>query len=238
MSIRTFSTREIIDLYNTKVSKSVNYFKKYENLDSFKDGIIDEMLVGRDYPRVPCILDFKEWVLKYNIKPKNLAVTCKKDFELKYLKYKNITELSYEGDLDYNNNENDLHFLNLKDKTHDFFLFSQTLEHLYNPLLAVKNIFNNLPSKAYVFTSVPCINIPHRVPWHYYGIYPIGLVTLFMSVGFNILETGQWGNHNYIKFLFKNHTWPDYEQLKIAGNGIVTNEDRNVAQCWCLAQKP
>jgi hypothetical protein len=75
-------------------------------------------------------------------------------------------------------------------------------------------------------------------PIHYYGIYPIGLATLFMSVGFDLLEIGQWGNYDYINYIFNNHTWPDYNQLKSLGNGVVKNEERNVAQCWCLVQKP
>jgi len=117
-------------------------------------------------------------------------------------------------------------------------LFSQTLEHLYNPLLAVKNIFEHMAPGGYVFTSVPTINIPHMIPAHFSGIYPMGLATLFMSVGFNLLEIGQWGNHNYLKFIFKNHTWPDHNQLKEVGNGIIIKEDRKIAQCWCLVHKP
>jgi len=233
MSIKVYNNFEIINLYNSKVLKDSDYFKKYENLDSYRDGIIEEMFEGRDFPRVPCILDFKEWVKKYKINPKNVLATCDSDFELKYLNYKKIKIINYNDAT----GENDLHKLNLEDKNFDFFLFSQTLEHLYNPLLAVKKIYEHLKPGGYVFTSVPTINIPHMTPFHFSGIYPIGLVTLFESVGFNVLETGQWGNHNYLKFIFKNHTWPDYEQLKIAGNGIVTNEDRNIAQCWCLAQK-
>ena len=116
-------------------------------------------------------------------------------------------------------------------------MFSQTIEHLYNPLLAIKKIYEHIKPGGYVFTSVPTINIPHMTPIHFNGIYPMGLVTLFESVGFNVLETGQWGNHNYIKYIFKNHDWPDYNQLKIVGNGKVVNEDKNIAQCWCLAQK-
>lgn len=232
MSIRTFSLQDIETIYYTKVKKDIEYFKKYEFLDSFKDGIIETFFENYDYPRVPCILDFKEWVTKYKIKPKKLLATCKGDYELNYLTYDSVKYIPYNG------NEYDLHTLNLENKDYDFFLFSQTLEHLYNPLLAVKNIYEHLAPGGYVFTSVPTINIPHMTPTHFSGIYPMGLATLFMSVGFNLLETGQWGNHNYMKFIFKNHTWPDHNQLKIVGQGRIDNEERNVAQCWCLVQKP
>lgn len=232
MSIKTFTDSDINKIYETKVRKDNAYFKKYENLDQYKDDLIESLLVGRDYPRIPCILDFKEWIKKYNIAPNKLLATATSDYELNYIKYKDITHIPYDG------LQNDLHTFKLEKNNFDFMLFSQTLEHLYNPLLAVKNIYNHIAPGGYVFTSVPTINIPHMTPVHFSGIYPMGLAILFMSVGFNLLEIGQWGNHNYFKFIFKHHTWPDHDQLKAVGNGIILNEERNVAQCWCLVQKP
>lgn len=232
MSIRTFTETDISNIYNTKVRKSNDYFRKYETLDRHLDGKIESLFVDRDYPRIPCILDFKEWVKKYNIKPKELLVTCTNDFELNYITYESLTNIPYDG------TSYDLHALNLEKRDFDFMLFSQTLEHLYNPLLAVKNIYEHMAPGGFVFTSVPTINIPHMTPTHFSGIYPMGLATLFMSVGFKLLEIGQWGNHNYLKLIFKNHAWPDHNQLKEVGNGIIVNEERNIAQCWCLVQKP
>jgi len=43
MSIKVYNNFEIINLYNSKVLKDSDYFKKYENLDSYRDGIIEEM---------------------------------------------------------------------------------------------------------------------------------------------------------------------------------------------------
>jgi hypothetical protein len=67
--MKTYSYESLINLYVNKVKKDNSYFKKYELLDSYKDPIIEGKLVGHDYPRVPCILDFKEWITKYNITP-------------------------------------------------------------------------------------------------------------------------------------------------------------------------
>ena len=118
----------------------------------------------------------------------------------------------------------------------DFFLFSQTLEHLYNPPLAIYNLYKIIAPGGYVFTSVPTINIPHSTPIHFGGYNPMGLATLFISAGFEIIEIGQWGNFDYIQHIFSFHSWPGFKEME--RNGIVINEDRNVCHCWILAKKP
>lgn len=232
--IKLFTATDIELLYQTKVKKDSLYFCKYNDIQSYKDGFIETLFSNKDYPRLPCILDFKEWVQKYNIVPQNMLVTSESDFELNYIKPVVKTVCNYND----TTGEGDLHKLNLTRKDYDFFLFSQTLEHLYNPLLAVKNIFEHVSPGGWVFTSVPTINIPHMTPFHFTGIYPIGLAVLFESVGFNIIETGQWGNFNYLEAIFKNQTWPDCNYLMAKEGGKISNEELNVAQCWCLAQKP
>ena len=73
-------------------------------------------------------------------------------------------------------------------------VFSQTMEHLYDPLLALVNIFKVTKEGGHVFTSAPCLNIQHMTPFHYYHYTPMGLATLFVMAGFEIVEFGQWGN--------------------------------------------
>jgi hypothetical protein len=65
---------------------------------------------------------------------------------------------------------------------------------------------------------------------------PLGLAMLFRTAGFEVIEIGQWGNYEYIQKLFGSHTWPSFTELQ--HNGKVTNEERNVCQCWILARKP
>jgi len=64
----------------------------------------------------------------------------------------------------------------------------------------------------------------------------MGLAMLFKTAGFEIVEIGQWGNYNYISKLWKTHGWPGYNDLNI--HNYVSNEERNVVQCWILARKP
>jgi hypothetical protein len=65
----------------------------------------------------------------------------------------------------------------------------------------------------------------------------MGLAMLFLTSKFDIIEMGQWGNYDYIQQMFATHDWPDYTKLQTL-SGIITNEERNVAQCWILARKP
>jgi SAM-dependent methyltransferase len=231
--MKTYSNSDLLKLYENKVKKDFSYFKKYESLDLYKDGKIDEMLNGRDYPRVPCVLDFKEWISKYRIIPEKMLYTSETDFELNYIQPKSKELLEY----DHNTGNGDLHTLSLSDKDYDFILFSQTIEHLYNPFKAIQNLYEHTKSGGFIFTSVPTINIPHMTPIHFAGIYPMGLAAIFESAGFDIIEIGQWGNINYLNYIFNNHGWPDYQYLRRTGNGIITNEEQNIAQCWCLAKK-
>ena len=98
--------------------------------------------------------------------------------------------------------------------------------------MALENIYKYVKPGGYVFTSVPTINIPHSTPIHYNGYNPMGLTLLFLSTGFDVIETGQWGNYDYINQLFKQHSWPDVSQVS------HVNEERNVSQCWILARRP
>jgi 2-polyprenyl-3-methyl-5-hydroxy-6-metoxy-1,4-benzoquinol methylase len=60
----------------------------------------------------------------------------------------------------------------------DFFIFSQTLEHLYNPFEAVKQIYEIVKPGGYVFTSVPTLNIPHMI--HINGRGMINYIKIMM----------------------------------------------------------
>ena len=90
---------------------------------------------GKDAPRCACVRDFINWVEKYDLKEcKNLGYTSEHDPELEFLhpKKKYIYMMLV---LILQKEKNDLHTFVALEK-HDFFLFNQTLEHVYNPWLA------------------------------------------------------------------------------------------------------
>ena len=226
--MKQFSEQELHDIYNTSVKKPGSYFTKYEKLPPCPVKAWNYSWDGHDFPRSWCILDFCEWIEKYNINPDHVGHTSW-DPETEFLPYKTRQLIEYPP--------YDLHTIgNHFDKAFDFFLFSQTLEHLYNPHMAVESIYKTIKPGGYVFTSVPTLNIPHMTPIHYGGYNPMGLAVMFASAGFEILEIGQWGNLEYIQKLWTTHYWPGYEALQ--KNGRVTNSECDVCQCWILARRP
>lgn len=225
---------DIEHLYYNKVNLPDTYFEKYKKLPNFPGNKEYggwnkyRQWAGHDFPRTWCVLDFIEWTK--DIKGNTLAYTCEEDPELEFIENKFINKrfLPYP--------QYDLHEMPDFDEKFDFFLFNQTLEHLHSPESAIQNIYKNINTGGYVFTSVPTINIPHMTPFHFSGFTPMGLSVLFEKNGFNVVNIGQWGNHKYIDIMFKKQTWPDYNDLKDEF-GFVTNERLNCCQCWVLAQK-
>jgi len=223
--MKKFTINELKTIYEQQVKKDWSYFNKYKSLPPCPVKKWNNNWLGHDIPRNFTILDFIDWTTKYGINTgAELGITCNDDPELEFIIYKNKTLIEYPP--------NDLHIYYDKYKLKfDFFIFNQTIEHLYNPFIVLENIYNYIKPGGYVFTSVPTINIPHSTPIHYNGYNPMGLALLFLSTGFEIIEIGQWGNSDYISRLFKYHTWPDNTQVS------HVNEERNVAQCWILAKK-
>jgi len=230
LRMQYFSDAEITDLYETKVKLPDSYFKKYETVPAWPCTKFPMAWNTIDFPRVICVHDFKEWVEKYNLKNvESLGYTFETDPELEFVTPGRSRLMKYP--------EFDLHTIDrLVDEQFDFFVFNQTLEHLYNPFLAMESLFKIIKPGGYVFTSVPTLNIPHALPFHYNGFTPLGLAMLFKSVGFEVMEIGQWGNYAYIQKLWWSHGWPGFDQLQV--DGKVSNERRNVCQCWILARKP
>jgi len=218
------------NLYVTKVKLPPSYFSKYERLPSCPIRNRGYQWKNNDFPRNWAILDFIEWTMKHkSTEVDHLGYTCATDEELEFMTAKQKTLLSYP--------KYDLHTIgNHYQNTFDFFLFNQTIEHLYNPFEAVKQIYTTIKPGGYVFTSVPTLNIPHSTPIHFNGYNPMGLATLFITAGFDVVEIGQWGNYEYIARLWATHNWPGYDELQ--RGGIVTNEECNVCQCWILARRP
>ena len=71
-------------------------------------------------------------------------------------------------------------------------MLNQTLEHLYDPILCLNNVFNHMRTGGILYANVPAVNIPHLTPFHYYtGYTATGLGAVVKSAGFEILKIGQ-----------------------------------------------
>lgn len=184
---------------------------------------------GGDFPRIIAIMEFERLVQEHAISPNWLLIVNGggSDPESEHIQAGSVLEI------DYHAGENDLHTLDLTARDFDLILLGQTLEHLYNPVLALENLFQHLAPGGYLFASVPVINIPHSTPFcHYTGFTPTGLGAVCQAAGFDIVHIGQWGNVGYINFLFNTRSWPDYHLL-----GGSENDFRMPCSTWILAQR-
>jgi SAM-dependent methyltransferase len=183
---------------------------------------------GKDFPRVIAILEFKKYMEKYGFNFKDvLSFNADNDPEFEYVNYQNLTNINYDEDPE----NNDIHKFQLN-KKFDFVMMNQTIEHLCDPIRAMKNLYEHLNPGGVLYANVPANNRPHSEPYHYYtGITPVGLGVMAKIAGFKILEIGQWGNKEHLHKLF-NVGWIDYRQMENTSNDrtcpIIT---------WILAQK-
>ena len=233
IDLKLFTQKEIIETYEKYVIKDQQYYqkvnKRYKKLTEKQK----ERIENSDFPRVASLFDFEDWIKKYNLnKVTKLLSTSTDDIELEYVKsdYHEICE--YGGDY-----ENDLHTLNLNKKDFDFIIFNQTLEHLYNPFISMKNLYDHLKPGGYLYTTVPIINIPHMLPFHFWGITPLGLCMLSKSVGFEVRECGYWGGYSYLGYMFTYGEWPKHDII-FNLNGEIENNELCQSQTWILVQKP
>jgi SAM-dependent methyltransferase len=219
--------QEIYDRY-VKINHTSEYDTRYSSLPlQFNNK--NWKWENKDFPRIIALLEFKRYMEQYDFYFEDvLSFNNYSDPEYEYLKYKSITNLNYDDDPV----NNDLHVFKT-DKKFDFAMINQTIEHLYDPLTAIKNIFTHLKPGGIFYANVPANNIPHCDPFHYFtGLTPTGLGVIVKLAGFEILEIGQWGNKEYLNKLF-DLGWIDYRYLSNTGNDktcpIIT---------WILARKP
>ncbi|KAI8816558.1 S-adenosyl-L-methionine-dependent methyltransferase [Fimicolochytrium jonesii] len=226
----TFSGNQVQQIYETFVKKDPAYHSKHQAytdlIDSRFKGHYDPK--GRDAPRVYILIDFIDWIQKHNISSKNALFTDINDPEINFLPHIRTTAIPYQ----FSSGQNDLHQLALIDRTYDFVLFSQTLEHLYNPLLSLRNLYDHMDIGGYMFTSVPTLNVLHMYPHHFQHFTPSGLAMLCRSAGFEIVELGYWGNLEYAQKLLSTYSWPDMYEVPRDSDGL------HPAQTWILARKP
>ena len=231
LEVNLLTTNEINNLYKKHVDKPDEYFRKANDEYHKLSDAEKARWFPCDFPRLASLFDYKEWVQKHNlIHIDKLLATCESDPELEYITYNQITVCDYLVDEKY-----DLHTINLEDKDYDMIIFNQTLEHLYNPFISMKNLYDHLKPGGYLYTTVPTINIPHQVPFHFWGVTPTGLCALSASVGFDILECGYWGNLSYINHIFTNFGWPNTSD--VMKDGIIEHVEHCQSQTWILVQK-
>ncbi len=232
MEFLLFDDQQIADAYARHVRKPPGYGERHRHLPmQLNTGRF--RWEGRDVNRIYTVLDFREWAARHGLEHgERLLVTAPDDPELEHLRYREVVAAPYDA------GRHDLHRLDLPAKGFDLAVISQTLEHLYQPGVALARVLDHLRPGGWFFTSVPTINIPHLVPYHFYGFTPTGLCLLLMSAGFEVVELGWSGSRQYVEHLFSTHTWPDYRDLLGPDGLLPASTERDACQTWALARRP
>ncbi len=232
MAKDTFTNQEIQKLYDTYISVNLTeeYRNRYVPLPLHKN-TLPWRWEGKDLPRVFALLEFERFVTQSRLTSNNaLAINGINDPEWFYLPHQKLTEWNYET----NNLKYDLHSVDLDEKDFDFVIVNQVLEHVYDPIRCLKNVYKHMSLGGILYLNVPANSIPHSVPYHFYtGFTPIGLAVMLKLAGFDILSVGQWGNLEYLNAVNSSHSWPDYTPFKNPG----LNDTGNPVITWAFAIK-
>ena len=130
----------------------------------------------------------------------------------------------------------------LRRAPYDLQMYSQTLEHLYDPPLAVARMFNLAAPGGLVWASMPAWNILHMVPSHQQGLTPCGMFALFRGAGFEVVRLGWYGTVGYSAFVARPGShWPTWKELGEPDpfSSIPPSERSGRANTvWLLARRP
>ena len=223
---------QVLDIYNKYVLKNntEEYKNRYVPLPMYMNNK-NWKWEGKDFPRVISLLEFARFINDNNLSfKKALCLNGNVDPEYEYVNCEQKIIINYEDDMvNY-----DLHRLKLNNTDFDFVMLNQTIEHLYNPLQCLKNLYSYMKPGGIIYASVPVLNGPHDVPYYYYtGMQPVGLGVIMKLAGFEIMSIGQWGNLEYINILFGTPWWADYKMMKNPG----LNDFNRAVTTWIFARK-
>jgi len=241
-SASRLTEQQINKLWLDKIKVPRSYLDKYVDPVPHCNrlGVPVSWVKGKDYPRVPILLDFIEWTRKYNISHgANVMTTYPEDPEMKHISPRTVTSFVYNTLKVLPNGGifGDLHTMDesvhLENEPFDLMIISQTLEHVYSPLVVLENMRKKIRMGGYLFTSVPTLNMQHSTPYHFFHYTPMGLAVVLVQAGFEIVEFGQWGNLDYSKKLLTNQRWPEYEHLE---HPVVNDPDQPIG-VWALAKR-
>src|SRR5262245_9418081 len=81
----------------------------------------------------------------------------------------------------------------------DLVLCNQVLEHVPDPLRAMRNLHAITSPGGRAFVSVPVINCVHGLPYFYSaGYYPTWLKFAFETAGFSVEHISYWGSKKHL----------------------------------------
>lgn len=110
-------------------------------------------------------------------------------------------------------------------------VLDQVLEHVVDPLRALRNVLEYLPSGGRVFVSTPFLIRFHPSPVDLWRWTSDGLAILLSNAGFEQVQSDAWGNRACVVANFER--WVDYKP------GLRMDNERNFpVTVWAWGTKP
>lgn len=200
------------------------------------------------YPRVVSLCDFAARIAPEVPDGATIAVVSggADEPELRLLSGREVAVLSYDDDarFDLGRDWNDTY------GAFDFVLCNQVLEHVFDPLRAMRNLARITKPGGAVYVSIPTINKVHGLPDFYSaGYYPTWLEQAFAHASLEPKHISFWGSRKYLsgfhwpteKELRRGfHNWRDFVdwQRPFVDGRTFSSNDRWITDTWGLAVKP
>jgi SAM-dependent methyltransferase len=116
--------------------------------------------------------------------------------ELKFLQADQVSILNFEDDNAY---DLDKSWLLTPGKDFSLTVCNQTLEHVFNPHVAFKNLVHHTAVGGYIYVSIPTVNCIHGEPYFYSsGFHPRFLERLAVECDVEPINIGSWGSYKYM----------------------------------------
>lgn len=114
---------------------------------------------------------------------------------------------------------------------HDLVLCEQVLEHVVDPVTAVRTLLRLTRPGGHLIVSTPFMIRIHASPDDYWRFTPKGLRVLLGHCGFEVVDLGAWGNGQAIRANFRH--WRPRPWW-----GSMKNDPDLPVSVWALARRP
>jgi len=117
------------------------------------------------------------------------------------------------------------------EQTFDVVICDQVLEHVVDPCIAARTLFDLCAGGGHAVVAVPFLVRIHAAPGDYWRFTPDGLRVLLERAGFEVPAIESWGNRRAVRANFL--VWARTPRF-----GADVNEPAFPLNVWTIARKP
>ena len=222
-----YKAKTIEDIFSrNKYTFSSDYHLIHNWIVSLEENLSKALIKSHGYNRVVSLFDFHQLSQLESFQDiKNVCVISgsESELELNFVNPKKVYTTSLENGYDLTMNWDTENLIEIEVKaSFDLVICNQVLEHVPDPIRALKNLELMTKPGGYIWLSVPVINRIHDEPNFYSsGYHPRYLQFLADELHLDTIHIGAWGSLKY-KFFAVSRNWPPLRKLK---KGIRSNSD-------------